>query len=123
MGKGGALVLTLSGVLKDILLVMASMVIFHDPVSGLQFFGYSIALGGLVYYKLGGEKLKEYVAEGQRSWADYGNRKPVMRKVLTFGIVLVTLFLLLGGLGNMFPEYDPSEYARDKFGSFMSNGA
>lgn len=50
--------MTLSGVLKDILLVVASMMIFHDPVSGLQAFGYSIALGGLVYYKLGSDKLK-----------------------------------------------------------------
>lgn len=50
--------MTLSGVLKDILLVGASMMIFRDPVSGLQAFGYSIALGGLVYYKLGADKLK-----------------------------------------------------------------
>ena len=46
--------------LKDILLVMASVVIFRDPVSGLQIFGYSIALGGLMYYKLGADKCKEY---------------------------------------------------------------
>lgn len=58
IGKTSSLVMTLSGVLKDILLVVASMMIFHDPVSGLQAFGYSIALGGLVYYKLGSDKLK-----------------------------------------------------------------
>ncbi|KAI9932437.1 hypothetical protein MW887_008678 [Aspergillus wentii] len=57
IGKTSALVLTLSGVLKDILLVVASMVIFRDPVTPLQVVGYGIALGGLVYYKLG---LKEY---------------------------------------------------------------
>ena len=64
--------MTLSGVLKDILLVAASMLIFRDPVSPLQGFGYSIALCGLIYYKLGGEKMKEYMGSGQRAWADYG---------------------------------------------------
>lgn len=36
------------------MIVFASMLLFHDPVSGLQFFGFSVALGGLVYYQLGG---------------------------------------------------------------------
>ncbi|GAB7344444.1 hypothetical protein MBLNU457_2288t1 [Dothideomycetes sp. NU457] len=118
IGKTSSLVLTLSGVLKDILLVLASMAIFHDPVSPLQFFGYSIALGGLIYYKLGGEKLKEYMAEGQRSWADYGNRAPIMRKLITFGLVLFVLFLFLGGLGSLFPQYDPTPFVKDKVGNF-----
>ena len=98
------------------------MAIFHDPVSGIQFFGYSIALGGLVYYKLGGDKLKEVASEGSRQWADYGNRAPIMRKLITFALVLVTLFLLLGGLGNVFPQYDPSDYAKSKLGSLIGNG-
>ncbi|KAF1353816.1 triose-phosphate transporter family-domain-containing protein [Delphinella strobiligena] len=54
IGKTSSLVLTLSGVLKNIMIVFASMLLFHDPVSGLQFFGFSVALGGLVYYQLGG---------------------------------------------------------------------
>lgn len=48
--------LTLSGVLKDILLVILSVIIWSTPVTALQMFGYSIALGGLIYYKLGGEQ-------------------------------------------------------------------
>lgn len=110
--------MTLSGVLKDILLVLASMLIFRDPVSPLQFFGYSIALGGLVYYKLGGEKIKEYTGQGQRAWADYGVRHPAARKMIVFGLVLFTLFLLLGGLGSsgaLPTQYDPSQYAKNKF--------
>ena len=106
MGKTSALVLTLSGVLKDILLVVASMVIFLDPVSGLQAFGYSIALGGLVYYKLGAEKIKDYIGEGQRAWADYGIRHPAMRKVIVLGLILLTMFVMLGGLAPKFaPQY------------------
>jgi len=105
--------MTLSGVLKDILLVVASMVIFFDPVSPLQAFGYSIALGGLVYYKLGGERIKGYVAEGQRSWIDYGGKHPIMRKVIVFGMVLLTIFVIFGGLAPaLAPEYDA--YAKQK---------
>lgn len=96
------------------------MMLFHDPVSGVQFFGYSIALGGLVYYKLGGEKLKEAIGDGQRAWADYGNRSPIMRKLLTIFLVLLTLFLLLGGLGNLFPQYASTEYAKSKMNTVMS---
>ena len=106
IGKTSSLVLTLSGVLKDILLVVASMVLFHDPVSGLQAFGYSIALGGLVYYKLGGEKMKGYVAEAQRSWADYGQRQPAMRKVIIIGCAVLVVMLVMGGLAPAVPvEY------------------
>jgi len=122
IGRTSAVVLTLSGVLKDILLVVASMVIFQDPVAPSQFFGYSIALSGLVYYKLGAETLKEYAAQGGRAWADYGNRKPVARKLLVFGIVLITLFVLLGGVGSLFPQYDPSQYAKSKLNVYLSNG-
>lgn len=112
--------MTLSGVLKDILLVAASMLIFRDPVTGLQFFGYSIALGGLVYYKLGADKFKEYAAEGQRQWAEYGNRSPIVRKLVSFALVVITLIMLLGGVGNIFPEYDPMDYAR-KFGGNLGS--
>jgi len=106
--------MTLSGVLKDILLVIASMVIFFDPVSLLQAFGYSIALGGLVYYKLGAEKIKSYLAEGQRSWTDYGVRQPIMRKIIIFGTILLIIFVVFGGLApTIAPEYNT--YAKQKW--------
>jgi Triose-phosphate Transporter family len=107
IGKTSSLVLTLSGVLKDILLVVASVAIFFDPVSPLQAFGYSIALGGLMYYKLGGDKMKLYLGEGQRSWNDYGVRHPIMRKLIVVGLALLTLFVVFGGLApSIAPEYD-----------------
>lgn len=46
-----ALVLTLSGIVKDILLVVLSMVIFGSPVTPLQYLGYSVALLGLNLHK------------------------------------------------------------------------
>lgn len=91
------------------------MVIFRDPVSPLQFVGYSIALGGLVYYKLGAEQLG-------RMWADYGANHPALRKMIVFGVILITLFLLLGGLGDNLPKgYDPSEYAKNTWSKYSGN--
>jgi hypothetical protein len=96
--------MTLCGVLKDILLVAASMTIWQTPVTGLQFFGYSIALGGLVYYKLGADKLKEYSGQANRSWAEYGNRHPAQRRAIVIGALVLGLFLFLGTLA---PNYAP----------------
>ncbi|EXJ67528.1 uncharacterized protein A1O5_09541 [Cladophialophora psammophila CBS 110553] len=106
IGKTSSLVLTLCGILKDILLVAASMMIWGTPVTKTQFFGYSIALGGLLYYRLGAEQLKQYVGQAGRSWSEFGVQKPAMRKALIFALVLLTIFLLLGGLA---PTYAPSQ--------------
>ncbi|GAB7351951.1 hypothetical protein MBLNU459_g2483t1 [Dothideomycetes sp. NU459] len=74
IGKTSSLVLTLSGVLKNIMIVFASMIMFHDPVSGLQFFGFGVALLGLVFYQLGGTPVfVEY-------WKVYRGRSSSMRK-------------------------------------------
>jgi len=56
VGAGSGLVLTLAGVFKDILLISGSVLIFGTPITPLQVFGYSIALGGLVLYKTSGSK-------------------------------------------------------------------
>lgn len=98
IGKTSSLVLTLCGILKDILLVGCSMLIWGTPVTPLQFFGYAIALGGLLYYKLGADQLKQHSQNALRTWAEFGAERPVLRKVLVFGLVLVTIFVLLGGL-------------------------
>ena len=90
--------MTLCGVLKDILLVAASIAIWGTPVSALQYFGYSVALAGLVYYKLGGATIKAQLSELNRAWAEYGAKHPAVRKVIVFGSVMVFLFLVLGGL-------------------------
>jgi hypothetical protein len=96
----------LCGILKDILLVAASMMIWGTPVTNLQFFGYSIALGGMLYYRLGAEQLKGHLQQAGRSWSEFGVQRPAMRKALVFALVLVTIFLLLGGLA---PTYAPAQ--------------
>ncbi|KAJ8592948.1 TPT-domain-containing protein [Rhizopogon salebrosus TDB-379] len=58
VGVGSGLVLTLAGVFKDVLLVTGSVVIWGGEVSLMQAGGYSIALCGLVIFKLSGEKKK-----------------------------------------------------------------
>ncbi|SNX85040.1 related to triose phosphate/3-phosphoglycerate/phosphate translocator [Melanopsichium pennsylvanicum] len=51
IGAASSLTLTLAGVIKDILLIVGSMLLLGDTVTGLQFFGYGIALAGLVAFK------------------------------------------------------------------------
>ncbi|GAA95225.1 uncharacterized protein L969DRAFT_15297 [Mixia osmundae IAM 14324] len=51
IGCASSLVLTLSGVLKDILLVTASVLLMGSSVTITQLAGYSIALTGLVLFK------------------------------------------------------------------------
>ncbi|KAI0025267.1 TPT-domain-containing protein [Xylariomycetidae sp. FL0641] len=117
IGKTSAVVMTLCGVLKDVLLVLASMAIWATPISGLQAFGYTIALGGMVYYKLGADALKGYAGEAGRQWAELGATRPALRKVIVIGAALLFLFVLFGGLAPTYaPEYDPSQYLADAAG-------
>jgi hypothetical protein len=96
IGKTSAVVLTLSGVLKDILLVIASMAIFKDPVAPTQWFGYSIALGGLVYYKLGGEKLRSLGTDTRLMVGTFQQENPILSKALVLvGALSIMAFLAL----------------------------
>jgi hypothetical protein len=95
IGKTSAVVLTMSGVLKDVLLVFASMILFHDPVTGQQFFGYSIALAGLVYYKLGPEKLQSLAKDTQLQISQYRQSNPARVKLAGAAAIFVVVFLLM----------------------------
>jgi drug/metabolite transporter (DMT)-like permease len=114
IGKTSGLVLTLCGVLKDILLVGASMLIWGTKISGLQAFGYSIAICGMLYYKLGQKELKPFISEAGRRWAEFGATRPVARKLLVLVVFIITVFILLGGLAPTYaPEYDPKNYIKN----------
>jgi hypothetical protein len=76
-------------------------------ITHLQMFGYSIALLGMLWFKFGKEKIKEYLFQAGRAWSEFGATRPAMRKVLILGLVVVTIFVLLGGLA---PSYDPNDY-------------
>ena len=105
--------MTLCGVLKDILLVGASIAIWGTPISALQYFGYSVALGGLIYYKLGATTIKAQFSEAGRLWAEFGSKRPALRKVIVFGGILMILFVLLGGIAPTV-GYDPKYLASIK---------
>ncbi|KAK4053958.1 hypothetical protein OIO90_003795 [Microbotryomycetes sp. JL221] len=52
IGKASGLVLTLAGVLKDILIISGSYFILGTEVTRIQVFGYIIALAGLIAFKM-----------------------------------------------------------------------
>jgi hypothetical protein len=106
------------------MLVAASMAIWGTPVTSLQFFGYSIALGGMVYYRLGYDQIKGYGKEGLRQWAEFGARKPVLRKISIIVLSVFLLFALFGGLAPTYaPEYDPTKLATEVSSRFGMSGA
>ena len=100
IGKTSSLVLTLCGVLKDILLVCASMMIWGNPVTALQFFGYGIALSGLLYYKLGADKISEQFAHLRG--LGFSTRSVTNRRL---GIGAATLFAVMV-LGTTYRSHD-----------------
>lgn len=51
IGNTSALILTLAGIFKDILLVALSVLLFGSPVTFLQYIGYAVALLGLNLHK------------------------------------------------------------------------
>jgi len=58
IGKTSGLVMTLTGILKNILLILASIIIWHTSITFMQFIGYSVALFGLVIYSIGWDQLR-----------------------------------------------------------------
>lgn len=111
--------MTLCGVLKDILLVVTSIMLWGTPVTPLQFFGYSIALVGMIYYKLGAEAFKGYLSNGRRHWAEYGQARPAQRKIVITVLILLTLFILMGGLAPA-AGYDTAALAAKGSGFYDS---
>jgi len=65
IGCASSLVLTLSGVLKDILLVVGSVVLLGSVVTFTQLLGYGIALAGLVVFKTKKEVMDQWIASAK----------------------------------------------------------
>ena len=51
IGNTSALILTLAGIVKDLMLVFLSVAVFDTPVTQLQYLGYTVALLGLNLHK------------------------------------------------------------------------
>lgn len=107
------LVMTLCGVLKNILLVLASVLLWGTVISPIQALGYSMALLGLIYYGVGYEGILTYFAYTQKLarqiWegdspekkfetASTGREKSgVLRKVLVVVVFTLCVVGLLAG--------------------------
>jgi len=114
IGKTSGLAMCLTGILKNILLVVASVLIWKTAITPLQFIGYAIACFGLVYYSLGWEQMVAQSAAGwhyvKNVWDQddgatsigIGNGISVsvkqVRRAVIFGLGLMTVGLLFYGL-------------------------
>jgi hypothetical protein len=100
--------MTLCGVLKNILLVIASVLIWGTIITWLQVFGYGIATAGLIYYGVGYEGVMTYFAvtksfamklwEG-KSDTSTAPRPTLLRKALIISMYLMIVVLLVVGIG------------------------
>ncbi|KAK1539293.1 triose-phosphate transporter [Colletotrichum costaricense] len=105
IGKTSGLVMTLTGILKNILLIVVSVLIWHTSITALQFIGYAVALFGLVIYSTGWDQLKASSA-GAITWSrgvwnshalDEGRLSPLLRRAIFFGLLtLITLMVVMG---------------------------
>ncbi|KAK3945087.1 triose-phosphate transporter family-domain-containing protein [Diplogelasinospora grovesii] len=118
IGKTSGLVMTLTGILKNILLVIASVMIWHTAISGLQFFGYSVALAGLVYYSVGWDQIVAISAVvgtyAKKTWEspalDESRLPPAVRRGLLLSLTFLIIMLLTSGF--MYSGDDMSAKAR-----------
>lgn len=93
--------MTLTGIFKNILLVVASILIWNTQITPLQFLGYGVALSGLVYYSLGYEKLAQgytlvrnyVVSPGEATESTEGSRKSKRWMLVAVPVVLLSTVL------------------------------
>ncbi|KAI6775954.1 hypothetical protein HG530_002712 [Fusarium avenaceum] len=78
IGKTSGLVMSLSGIFKNILLVICSVLIWHVTITPIQLLGYSVTLCALIYYSVGREKLLEGL-EASVNWVSGVTRGMVSR--------------------------------------------
>ncbi|KAE8154337.1 triose-phosphate transporter family-domain-containing protein [Aspergillus avenaceus] len=72
IGKTSGLTTTLVSIPKNVLLIIASVVIWHTQISTIQIVGYTIALLALTYYSLGWKTIKNEVTNVKALWKDPG---------------------------------------------------
>ncbi|KAI0123095.1 triose-phosphate transporter [Xylariales sp. AK1849] len=109
IGKTSGLILHLTGVLKNILLVAASVLIWGTTIAPLQVLGYGVALSGFVLYRSSWAELRATFAsflpwygDISRSQFSYQNQPPaflrrVICTVVSFLVALVLLFSFTHG--------------------------
>ncbi|GKT41325.1 putative sugar phosphate/phosphate translocator [Colletotrichum spaethianum] len=108
ISKTSGLVMTLSGIFKNILLIIAAIFIWHISVTFMQFVGYAIALFGLVIYSVGWDQLKISGASNS-TWIhaiwnskafDEDRLSPALRRTISIGLVMIITVMLVLGFGK-----------------------
>jgi hypothetical protein len=114
--------MTLCGVGKNIILVVASVLIWGTIITGLQVFGYTIALAGLVYYGVGYEGIQTYYSTTQQfAWKLWEGEKEkegantqrstMLRKAIIVSVFALIMVLLMAG--TAMKNRGATEYIQD----------
>lgn len=112
IGKTSGLVMTLTGIFKNILLIVISVIIWQTKITLLQAVGYTIALGGLTYYSVGYNQLARGGAAviawtaatiSPSSHPSASSRVAARRLLIVAGFGLSGLFVVVMALRH----YDP----------------
>ena len=97
--------MTLTGILKNILLVGASVMIWNNTISFLQFLGYGVALAGLVYYSIGWDQIKNVAGAtamyGRALVSPAGDENrfsPAVRRGVLMGVAFVIVVFVMAGM-------------------------
>ncbi|KAK2071747.1 hypothetical protein P8C59_006149 [Phyllachora maydis] len=102
IGKTSGLVMTLTGIFKNVILVFASMLIWRTTITALQFVGYTTALLGLVYYSVRAEQLVAALAAVRACWESPawgdGRLSPAKRRTAVVSLACATFLLILLGM-------------------------
>jgi hypothetical protein len=110
------LILTLCGVLKNIIIVLASVLIWNTLVTPMQVAGYTVATIGLLYYSLGADSIHSFirnqvVQSAQKEENLIARRRRTQRVLAS---MLLTIVVLAGAIGGVIAGYrvemDPRVY-------------
>ncbi|KAI0166876.1 TPT-domain-containing protein [Hypoxylon sp. FL1284] len=96
IGKTSGLILVLTGIFKNILLVVAAVAIWGTPITSLQLVGYTLALFGMLLYQSGWDEAKTSLTYPFQYIYQNTRLPPFSRKPWLGGAAfLITLLLLL----------------------------
>ena len=109
--------MTLTGIFKNILLVVASVMIWHTNITGLQALGYSIATVGMAYYSLGWDQIRTnavfFATWARAQWnapLEEPRLSPLVRRALFLvGLVVVTFYIGYSLLAESSEPVDASD--------------
>lgn len=93
IGKTSALAMNLTGILKSIILVAASLLVWATPITFTQVLGYGIALAGMFYYSLPPEGLGPHT----KAFEAWLGRAPGAGEGVGVGVGMLGLDVARGG--------------------------